>query len=205
MSEELDLDKIIRRVCKELEEENRGIGGMNSPGGSEVSDTVRAQQKAAYEASEPPKKKLAPKRKTGGKPIAPGIIAFDNLEDAMKALKDFQEKGGQGCVVSGENIEPEDYAMPKEEEGRLRELLRELRKFCEKWNLPAICQVQQWRKGDHIAVAGFHHIDPLRAFGRMLILDEALQVLFHDDISGEEADALALMLMQIHQRHKGDK
>ena len=199
---EIDIDDIIEKVRKKFEEEERGTGSIPPPAGSDISDTERAAQKAAFEASEPPKKRL-PKPK--GAPIAPGIAAFGTLDEAMSALREFQEKGGVGFVLDANELRPEDFSLPKEAMGELRDLLQSLKKLCEKWNIPAIVQIQQWRKDDKIAVAGFRHIDPLRAFGHMLVFNQAFDVIFRDATSQEDLDKLTLLLMQLHQKNQGGR
>lgn len=199
---EIDIDDIIEKVRKKFEEEERGTGFIPPPTGSDISDTERAARKAAFEASEPPKKRPS---KPKGKPIAPGIAAFGTLDEAMSALREFQEKGGVGFVLDANELRPEDFSLPKEALGELRDLLQSLKKLCEKWNIPAIVQIQQWRKDNKIAVAGFRHIDPLRAFGHMLVFSQAFDVIFRDATSQEDLDKLTLLLMQLHQKNQGGR
>lgn len=204
---EIDIDDIIEKVRKKFEEEERGTGSIPLPAGSDISDTERAARKEAFEATEPPKKKPLKKRlpKPKGEPIAPGIAAFGTLDEAMSALREFQEKGGVGFVLDANELRPEDFSLPKEAMGELRDLLQSLKKLCEKWNIPAIVQIQQWRQDSKIAVAGFRHIDPLRAFGHMLVFSQAFDVIFRDATSQEDLDKLTLLLMQLHQKNQGGR
>lgn len=211
---EIDIDDILRGLKKKFEEDDCGIELANGMNGSDVSDTVKSQQKAEYEADEQKKPRVEKKDQDDGPKIIKSkdgrsaIVACKSPEEAMEAIKKYGMP--DGILTLGDLLDRilqggADYGLTKEEDKHLEDLLKPLQEFCDKHGLPAMTLVQHYKQGKSIGMKGFRNVEEERMEIRMRFMMRLKDIIYNDECSAEDLEEIAEVLNSVHSKQEKRK